>query len=210
MSESQKTLRSIRFPTADVRSTLAGTKTTVRIPMKPQPNIPFSYIGHNDTTVAYFGDNLKNAVRCPYGRPGDHLWVRETHRFDGLDQRIAVKNRCIDDISYRADMEGDRSCDDCNWRPSIHMPQWASRITLEIIDVQVGQIRDITEEEAIMEGVKECGGFTTLYGCWTNYGKKGFSTMSAKESYRTLWESIYDVHSWHANFWVWIIKFQKI
>jgi hypothetical protein len=150
-----------------------------------------------------------SVIAYPYGSPGDRLWVRETHRFDGLDPRLALRSQCLDEISYRADMTGDRSCDDCAWRPSIHMPRWASRITLEITGVRVERLNEISILDSHAEGVGgtygETGiglGFTGLNHEWDN--------KTAVEQYQWLWESINGPRSWDLNPWVWVVEFKRV
>jgi hypothetical protein len=127
---------------------------------------------------------------CPYGQPGDRLWVRETFRvIDGQTQpRIA--------IDYRADPEdkwcriGDFLGDGKKWRPSIHMPRWASRILLEITNVRVERVQEISVADAKAEGV--CG-------------------LSARAEFLMLWDSINAKRGfgWDANPWVWVIEFRR-
>lgn len=129
-------------------------------------------------------------IRCPYGQPGDRLWVRETFADEGCRQDR-------DDCYYRADGESDLQGG--GWTPSIHMPRWASRITLEIVSVRVERLREISEADAKAEG------------CW--YGKGGGEVDHAvlpENHFPTLWESINGPGSWGANPWVWVVEFKRV
>ncbi len=142
-------------------------------------------------------------IRSPYGQPGDRLWVRETWGLFDTEPKDGPEKA---KVFYRA-TDGDR--DELRyqlWRPSIHMPRWASRITLEVASVRVERLQDITEADAIAEGVErltdddgwrcylgECGGYT-----------------NALTSFRSLWESINGPGSWAANPWVWRVEFKRV
>lgn len=179
-----------------VRSILEGRKTQTRRIVKPQPmwvaepGVPFKTPDADPSGI----------IKCPYGQPGDRLWVKETHRFDGLDPKIALRSQLLDDIVYRADMDGDRSIDDCPWRPSIFMPRWASRITLEIDSVRAERLQDIGESDCRAEGCKGGNGSIPGYA---------FSA-TPREHYRHVWQSTYGPGSWDANQWVWRIEFKEV
>lgn len=138
---------------------------------------------------------------CPYGQPGDRLWVRETWQSAPLRGVFA----------YRADPMWSgvpAPTPDGRWRPSIHMPRCASRITLEITGVRVERLRDINEDDAIAEGIQPAA----LTGHWRLYGRgaNGDMDRSPRVSYRSLWESINGQGSWDANPWVWVIEFRRV
>ena len=124
------------------------------------------------------GVNPGQPMKCRFGGPGDELWAKETFRFDGLDQKIARKHKRIDELSFRADMEGDRSIDDCPWTPSIFMPRWASRITLTIDNIRAERVSEISEADAIAEGIEVRLGVQAGCGC------------PAARAYRDLWNRI--------------------
>ncbi|CUW11431.1 Uncharacterised protein [Serratia grimesii] len=139
---------------------------------------------------------------CPFGQVGDRLWVRETWQGPLVDEERFEDYRANADkfqtpefCEYAAD-GGARPefCDlDDNvrqgWRPSIHMPRWASRLTLEITAVRVERLQDISEADAIAEG-----------------GTKHFNI----DWFGPLWASIYGEESWNANPWVWVIEFRRV
>ena len=180
--------RPILFSGPMVRAILEGRKTQTRRVVKFDP-CPSSY-----AMVSHY-DGLGNVVltdgsylRCPYGQPGDRLWVRETwaHR------RWMLGDASPDPTTvYRADSDDLRGCD--RWRPSIHMPRWASRITLEVVSVRVERLQDISEEDAMAEGVALA----------ENY-------RGRLAHFAGLWEQINDLGSWNANPWVWVVEFRKL
>ncbi|BEM92730.1 hypothetical protein SME53J_21690 [Serratia marcescens] len=143
---------------------------------------------------------------CPFGQVGDRLWVRETWSSDFANyypnDRVwyaADNNRCSD-IEVVNGVRGIYSPESdvhvpFRWRPSIHMPRWASRITLEITAVRVERLNDISEEDAKAEGAP-----TEL----CIIGEKHYM------GFRTLWKSIYGEESWRANPWVWVIEFRRV
>ena len=130
---------------------------------------------------------------CPFGKPGDRIWVRET--FGDCGERLV----------YRADNDDGAQCKVKRWTPSIHMPRWASRITLEITGVRVELLNSISQEDAQAEGM-ELTGWRPTYSdpdtggeVWTPY-----------DNFAQLWESIYGEESWQANPWVWVIEFRRV
>ena len=99
------------------------------------------------------------------------------------------------------------------WTPSIHMPRWASRITLEITDVRVERLNSITEADAAAEGVGSDLWFAANgvpEDEWTSLGEHGAERVSHINTFATLWESIYGAESWQANPWVWVIEFKRV
>ncbi len=143
---------------------------------------------------------------CPYGKPGDRLWVRETWgkvHYEGVDESPT--------IFYRAD-ERDQERDELTrWRPSIHMPRWASRINLEVVSVRVERLQDISEEDAMSEGIEswEERGVDDAQDYYRDYVTGGH-VYNAKDSFRSLWQSINGPGSWEANPWVWVVEFKRI
>ncbi|HBM9969065.1 hypothetical protein ACJBF7_22175 [Enterobacter sp. 04-C-01-SI_S15] len=157
---------------------------------------------------------------CPFGAVGDRIWVRETFQgplFD-LEQMEAYQEDsskfhkpefCV----YKADgkpapeyFDADDNLH-CGWRPSIHMPRWASRITLEITGVRVERLNDISEEDARAEGI--------IDGGCLNCGEPEPCNCSnpapdATDAFAYLWQSIYGQENWNANPWVWVIEFKRI
>jgi hypothetical protein len=157
------------------------------------------------------------AISCRYGKVGDRLWVRETWQADPphdgtwastqwagsapnalseIPERFMHPRYCL----YRASwLHGT-----IRWRPAIHMPRWASRITLEVTGVRVERLMAISEEDAIAEGIEPIG-------CnWRDYLDEGNTFTSARRSYQSLWESINGPGSWNENPFVWVISFREV
>ncbi|HCL6769505.1 TPA: morphogenetic protein [Enterobacter hormaechei] len=204
------TERGMIFNSEMVRAILDGRKIQTRRIIKDctvgrDPISKFIQIGKK--FIGCYPEDVPELIRecCPYGVPGDRIWVRETFQgplfdFEQMEayQEDSSKFKKPEFCVYKAD--GKRApefldADDnlhCGWRPSIHMPRWASRITLEITGVRVEQLNDISEEDARSEGIS------------------GSSVRDVKEAYAALWRSIYGSDSWRANPWVWVIKFKRI
>ncbi|HAJ2463845.1 TPA: hypothetical protein P7N13_001904 [Escherichia coli] len=144
------------------------------------------------------------AKHCPYGQPGDRIWVRETYRVHGKATDVAT-------LVYRASVRNSWTeqthrvpVDVCNkpvsekWTPSIHMPRWASRILLEITDVRVERLRDMSEADAKAEGATPAT----------------YKITPPEAVYRVgfgdIWRSIYGQDNWLSNPWVWVIEFKRI
>lgn len=175
----------------------------------------------------------------PYGKPGDLLWVREGF---AVQPELWADNRGPQPIHYTADLvvgfagEPDRrQIEDYRSKPSIHMPRWASRITLRITDVRVERLQDISEDDARAEGATmrpSCNGFQRRYPGWSmdwsevgkpsyfatgaQRGKKApltesdVSLGSAKWAFASFFTNIHGPGAWDANPYVWVISFQRV
>lgn len=218
--------RPILFSGAMVRAILSGAKTQTRriAPIQSLDifehdgglvtwNVRFTKpIGKSRTIGSYSGgfatpDKARQIVAaefCPYGQPGDRLWVREAWSIDphpGPNYSGGLRSPDGGEVMYRA-TDGWHG----PWRPSIHMPRWASRLTLEITGVRVERLQAISEADAIAEGVTAVSsGGVTLF---TTTGVNCFQT--AKDAYAALWESINGPGSWDANPWVWVVEFRRV
>lgn len=197
----------ILFSGPMVRAILDGRKTQTRRIVKPQEAIL------TDDMARTFGvrpPKVENfpVVKSPFGGPGDRLWVRETHAL--RDCQPHGYPQCV--ISYEADqasMLADMGEADplqrveyeapARWRPSIHMPRWASRITLEVTAVRVERLQTIKDFDAYQEGAQSEAGTITGPYC-----------MSYAQGFRTLWQSIYGPGAWAENPWVWVYSFRKV
>lgn len=198
--------RPILFSGPMVRALLAGTKTQTRwaVKMKHYHQIEERDDG-SPWPWMYDGEREEDSwMHCPYGQPGDRLWVRETFAprtlgaWSVLDQHMKPL--------YRAD--ADRPEWKRIWRPSIHMPRWASRITLEITGVRVERLQDISEADARSEGFTQNHNGYFWGGPHQTGGLKQMAT--ALQAYQDLWESINGPGSWDANPWVWVLEFRRL
>lgn len=193
--------RPIIFSGEMVRTILDGRKTQARRVIKPQPST--DHYGHQ--WMFYSNPSKRLQINlytipklCPYGQPDDRLWVRESF----APERMASGETRIE---YKADggspppyvMNDGREIP-CSWKPSIHMPCWASRIILEITEVRVERLQEIGVEDAIAEG------------CIPEL--KGKIFKPAIGLFRTLWDSLNAKrgYGWETNPWVWEISFRKI
>jgi hypothetical protein len=148
-------------------------------------------------------------VACPYGVAGDRLWVRETFArcHPGLLQKLDPDLDSAHWFNlYRADgVTSNYIADYGNqWTPSIHMPRWASRLTLEITKVRVERLQDISEEDAKAEGIS-LRDDSMLYEPGGEHG-----TLTAAQAYANLWDSLYGKGAWEKNPWVLVIEFRRI
>ena len=183
--------RPILFSAPMVKAILDGQKTMTR-------------------RVNSIGEYYISDKKCPYGVVGDRLWVRETwyyeeHMHDSTEgmpdlpcglysHRLVYKADCTD---YPVNVGVGRQ----GWKPSIFMPRWASRITLEITGISVERLQDITEEDAMKEGIPmeiDCPECDT-----------------ARKKFKNLWDSINGRgkkpgKAWNDNPWVWVIEFRRI
>ncbi|HSC88532.1 MAG TPA: hypothetical protein VLC09_14720 [Polyangiaceae bacterium] len=173
-----------------------------------------------------FPETYGPAIKCPYGVAGDRLWVRETfdsrnsagERWKPKDSAFVVFRdgaQMYSDGTYSPPLESyaPGAFDLCRWRPSIHMPRWASRITLEVTAVRVERLQDISEEDAQAEGIERGEDF---FQCptWRDYmpGDEAASWFPDDPigSYSTLWDSINGAGAWDANLWVWVVEFRRL
>lgn len=198
--------RPILFSGAMVRALLIGSKTQTRRIVKDLPPWPITAICHdaggtgkwmpNGPSPSGTGMAAGHWRLCPYGQPGDRLWVRETFAYLGTNKRGPH--------AYRADTDdGERIRVDAPWKPSIHMPRAASRILLEIVSVRVERLQNISEKDARAEGAtiedRHMAGYCA-----------GQFLPPAIRAYRDLWESISGDGSWGANPWVWVVEFKQV
>jgi hypothetical protein len=145
-------------------------------------------------------------VRCPFGVVTDRLWGKETYRFSWSNNQLKPSEVQKGSATwYECDGQPEEWCG--KLRPSIFMPRWASRILDEIVSIRVERLQDITEADAIAEGVySEPNGRDTEYG----QDEHGPFYWTAKQAYRSLWESINGPDSWDLNPWVWVIETRKV
>lgn len=215
--------RPILFKDAMVRAILSGAKTqTRRIVAFPRKRDCFICVDHglgwwpyqsDDGESELCDDGMEHPYKCPFGEVGDRLYVREAFavvprtayaRSEDVQQTLRPDDD-HDAAIYRSGWT--RSKSGFRWKPSIHMPRWASRITLEITGVRVQRLNDISEADAIAEGV--------LCNSTIDYRKTSIEGGAVLHShfvdgYKELWGSINGPGSWEANPWVWAIEFKRI
>ena len=208
-----------------VRAILDGTKTQTRRAIRKQfaadaepaevaATSPegWQISGHSGLWWDDAGACIDDAIRCPFGQPGDRLWVRETCRAEELpdwtdgvryladDGFVPIENteeaaeQWVKLGSYGMKFSGSP---ECRVVPSIHMPRWASRLLLEITGVRVERLQDISEADARAEGCQLVQAGGTVID-------------RASDQYAALWETINGPGSWDANPWVWVVEFKRV
>lgn len=220
------TERPILFNGEMVRAILEGRKTVTRraLPAGLDPD----RLGETMSKAQWQKVNRERPLAfgityfCPFGQPGDRLWVREAWSIDMIAAHSSDKGYDSEyELRYRAD-DADRvihvapgepdpyialyDSQRGDWRPSIHMPRWVSRLMLEVTEVRVERLQDITEEQSMAEGVKPepCDHARQAcadIGCWGD---------TAKGAFGFLWELINGAGSWNANPWVWVVEFKRV
>lgn len=201
--------RGIIFSTPMVKAILEGRKTQTRRIVKPQPlggDAAFVIDGFSFGRMAPDVDEFR---RCPYGKVGDRLWVRENYWLVDMpgmgdwpcllyeDEFENYSNDALRPWLPIRMWESDRPITSKTFghKPSIHMPRWASRITLEIVSVRVERLREITPADIIAEGCpEEHNGSEILMESW----------------YADLWNSLHGDGAWELNPWVWVIEFKSL
>ncbi|WP_343177857.1 hypothetical protein [Pseudomonas sp. 4810-S13] len=217
--------RPILFNAAMVRAILSGQKTVTRrlvkgnqIPSRSKSDSPEHQMiavvqDHPRWGFAAFGateqecaDELAMYGGCPYGRKRDRLWVRETWYCDHFevqkgpylqpaDMHDLDQSREDGELVYAADGLAPYEQEQPTWKPSIHMPRWACRILLEITDVRVERLQDISTEQIIAEGLS-----TAL--------REHDAEVDLRRQWRDLWGSTGG--GWDANPWVWVVEFKRV
>lgn len=190
--------RPILFSAPMVRALLDGSKTQTRRIVKPQPDrVPPMGYRVGDALMRLGGEPMY----CPYGQPGERLWVREAWRtereFDHLPPRD-LNPTWPTPVQYEAGPYAEVL--DGKLRPGMFMPRWASRISLEITDVRVERLQDISEADALAEGIDR---HDVLHD---GNPPPGFHAYT----YRRVWEQINGPGTWDANPFVWAVSFRRI
>lgn len=203
--------RPILFSAPMVRAILAGEKTQTRRVVKPQPPLRCQYdingakshaicqsTNHPGVFVPPTPKSVDHRLPCPYGQPGDQLWVKETYRVPKSYDSIAPRDLHLTSVRYEVDGSEKPlvpwwdSDEPGRIRQSIFMRKWMSRITLEITDIRAERLRGISDDDAKAEGVEH-----------KNY-------VYPSEAFAELWKSINGPGSWENNPWVWVVEFRKI
>lgn len=227
--------RPILFSGEMVRAILAGEKTqTRRVATKDPSTKSIEWVEDAETLPAgdlytgwakHCGAPVCIPLKCPHGFPGDVLWIRETwarHTLCGSDPAEFIVMKA-DGSSWQCKNDGppDRCCHKMDypdwgvsrWRPSIHMPRWASRLSLLITDIRVERVQEISEEDAVAEGVDgdplpelSSDEIELLdYPLWDE-------ARPAASRFSLLWDSINGKRGfgWEKNSWVWCVSFEPI
>lgn len=202
--------RPILFSTPMVQAILEGRKTQTRRVCK-------RLIGSTGVKDVYHrpdglfvglhlkrgdGQAIMNPFSCPYGKPGDVLWVRETW-CRAIDEPVSFLYKASHPEAWDNETGGSP------WRPSIHMPKAAARIWLQIESVRVERLHEISEEDAINEGSK--AGDPTAYSfTFSKLTTEDHSQLEYRAGFAELWCKINGPESWDANPWVWVVEFKRI
>lgn len=216
--------RPILFSGAMVRALLDGSKTQTRRALRDQVCSPaiMQMAGPGYAEIVNEHGVHIPGFTCPYGQPGDRLWVRETWLEDPEDdgtwhytQYMGCKGSPLSDIPrkfqkpehciYREGWDGS----DLRWRPSIHMPRWASRILLEVVSVRVERLQGISDDDCRAEGISQCDGIASAAHMIDLAGRMGGAPSIEALTYAALWEAINGLGSWDANPWVWVVEFKR-
>ncbi len=226
-----------------VQAILAGQKTQTRRVIEPQPKvnslclspIDCQLVGiTKDGTPAGNRRSVGAWLTCPYGIPGDKLWVRETWRLASINANIPYAQfwtvqfadfRCLPHPQPDRDLflplakkdvfaEGLVGDKFGKWRPSIHMYKWMSRITLEVTNIRAERLNDISDNDAVAEGIKDlchCGDYIDDHGFSSGHNPVSMPGW-AIDNFSELWDSINgkSSYSWESNPWVWVIEFKRI
>jgi hypothetical protein len=232
----------------EVRAILAGTKTQIRRPVKLPSFDRVTRIIPSDGAVDLWDAKdergatpaarmVWHSITCPYGVPGDRLWVRETFAVESNGYLGSAEEypppfndgRPIDwedtgeeagriwwqphyratdpppEFAYEGECDCDKDDPHVHWKPSIHMPRWASRLTLEVTDVRGQRLQEISREDAIAEGLEWAAPTFGVYGLATSWN------ADPRESYRALWDSINGKRApWDSNPFVWAVSFRTV
>ena len=238
--------RPILFSGAMVRALLAGTKTQTRRVVKrlgcqcgewlPQEmsaitDEGWQTTGHSGRWWCEICASDEDAVMCPYGKPWDRLWVKETFSTDAITMYpCPLAWYRATDFNDRSDLNDWHVCPkvsrgryaDClacweeregrkfKWKPSIFMPRHLSRITLEIVRVRVERLQEISEGDAVAEGIHRFEVNECVYFHWRKSAPTEEHFTSGVMAYRDLWESINGPGSWELNPWVWVVEFKRV
>jgi len=223
--------RPILFSAPMVRALLGGTKTqtrrVVKLPIEQDAGWSGGWkIVHKAVTLAIETYNRmmgkavgKDPVICPYGQPGDRLWVRETYQplwAEGIERESTTnwKTGAGYRVSYPATdgVQEFMDADDnlrTSCKPSIHMPRWASRILLEVVSVRVERLNTISAGDCRAEGIGQCDGLGSNAEILDLARRMG-PHQDAVLRYATLWEQLNGAGSWGANPWVWVVEFKRV
>ena len=205
--------RPILFNTPMVQAILSGQKTQTRRIVNKAPTTEINHRlialdnGWNwqvdqQGIVPTMHREIHNPMVCPFGQIGDRLWVRETFRLYDLDECPHADFPCGCPRNGTPLYKASHDCGDGEkWKPSIHMPRSACRLILEITNIRIERLNDITSEDAKAEGFD--------YSTHPSAIQMGYA-IGAKTNFRVTWEQIYGHNEWNKNPWVWVVEFKVI
>lgn len=217
----------IFFSGAMVRAILAGHKTQTRRlrnldEINKEPDVwHFCSLNGYGNAVFTKDERAYTEIKNPYGDAGENLWVRETWQKwenGGRQVAYAADLACWEVAFGESEPSGvfddgfRLATDPGRWKPSIHMPRWASRLNLEITNIRVERVQDISEADAIAEGIQVLPlQSESDPSAWYQSAPGIHQERSAKASYRSLWDSINSKRGfgWDKNPWVWAITFKR-
>lgn len=219
----------IPFTAPMVRAILAGTKTQTRRVMRPQPfvddqgnacwkGINFGQDGRGPlfrSLASSLPSSRTGRVHCPYGKPGDKLWVREPWATLASEDHLPPRECSRDVRFYEAEHGRQRGTNPRigKPRPGMFMPRWHSRLTLENAGVRVERLHDINEADAIAEGIVPLPGQDGEPGAWWTADVSLGAALHGRTpvaAYMKLWEHINGRGSWALNPWLWVIDFRRL
>ena len=205
--------RPILLNTPMVQAILSGQKTQTRRIVNKAPTTEINHRlialdnGWNwqvdqQGIVPTMHREIHNPMVCPFGQIGDRLWVRETFRLYDLDECPHADFPCGCPRNGTPLYKASHDCGDGEkWKPSIHMPRSACRLILEITNIRIERLNDITSEDAKAEGFD--------YSTHPSAIQMGYA-IGAKTNFRVTWEQIYGQNEWNKNPWVWVVEFKVI
>lgn len=198
---SAPTYRPIVFTGAMVRAILADRKTQTRRVVKPQPDSDINPVWLPEERLWQWATKASRRA-CPYGQPGDRLWVKETWQ-DLQAMNIQAEHEAV----YRATDPDWESYAGWKWRSPRFMPRWASRIDRELTGVRVERVQEISEQDAIAEGI-----FQHRDGKFQQAEGVGPYTENPLLAFRWLWDALNANRgfSWQDNPWVWVNEFKRL
>lgn len=211
--------RAILFSAPMVRALLDGSKTLTRRVIKfPTLDVPSTYLGVNNALHVFANtEKWGGQMACPYGVPGDRLWVRESGNI-ARDKSAWMYADHGGKLAPSAPAGSESWVRDWKGCGSIHMPLWASRITLEITGVRVQRLQDISEADAVAEGVSPARGLrgdddltVSQIQVARDTARGSISVDYPISRYALLWDTINgDSAPWNSNPWVWALTFRRL
>ena len=194
----------------EIAGFLAGTQTQFRRVVDPQPvstpNVSGGLMWGHDKLGGMFAESvfpgcLAKLVACPYGEPGDRLWLAEAWcGYEGTRRGYFKADMVYWDHIANKPVGSPGEPENCRWRSPIHMPRWAARITLEVTAVRVERVQEISDSDAFADGLQAYVD--------TTRGRTG-GDGSARYTYAAMWDKYNPLHPWKSNPWVWVCEVRK-